>query len=47
MKIYYNIIFPIMVLVILMSIQYSINKIITILKEIKSILIELRIKDRF
>ncbi len=46
MKVYYNIVFSIIVIIILISIQYSINKIITLLREIKNILIELKIKDR-
>jgi len=46
MKIYYEPIVWIMIIIILMSIQYSINKIIILLRDIKEILIELRIKDR-
>jgi len=46
MKIYYGSIVWIMIIIILMSIQYSINKIIILLRDIKEILIELRIKDR-
>ncbi|MEJ8554595.1 hypothetical protein [Tepidibacter sp. Z1-5] len=46
MKIYYGSIVWIMTIIILMSIQYSINKIIILLRDIKEILIELRIKDR-
>lgn len=47
MKVYYNIVFAIILMVILISIQYSMNKIIILLREIKNILLELKIKDRF
>ncbi|OPJ56414.1 hypothetical protein [Alkalithermobacter paradoxus] len=46
MKIYYNEIFLVLLLIILISIQYSINKIIVILKEIRNILCEVKIKDK-
>ncbi|CAH2214438.1 hypothetical protein [Tepidibacter aestuarii] len=47
MKIYYEPIVWMMIIIILMSIQYSINKIIILLKDIKEILVQLKIKDRF
>ncbi|WFD11250.1 hypothetical protein [Tepidibacter hydrothermalis] len=46
MKIYYGSIVWIMIIIILISIQYSINKVIILLRDIKEILIQLRIKDR-
>ncbi|SHJ84469.1 hypothetical protein [Tepidibacter formicigenes] len=46
MKIHYNVVVWIMLIIILMSIQYSINKVIVLLKDIKNILIQLKMKDR-
>ncbi|WP_187296232.1 hypothetical protein [Tepidibacter mesophilus] len=46
MKIYYEPIVWMIVIIILMSIQYSINKIIILLRDIKEVLVQLRMKDR-
>ncbi|MCT4507810.1 MAG: hypothetical protein N4A48_03480 [Tepidibacter sp.] len=46
MKIYYEPIAWMIIIIILMSIQYSINKITVLLRDIKEILIQLKIKDR-
>ncbi|SHH01653.1 hypothetical protein [Tepidibacter thalassicus] len=46
MIIHYNFVVWIILIIILISIQYSINKVIVLLKDIKNILMQLNIKDR-
>ncbi|KXZ40279.1 hypothetical protein SAMN05661008_00167 [Alkalithermobacter thermoalcaliphilus JW-YL-7 = DSM 7308] len=46
MRIYYDYVLVAFLFVILVSIQYSINKVIVLLKDIKSLLSQSRLKDR-
>ena len=46
MTIYYNLVIVVMLFIILMSIQFTLNKIYVLLKEIKEILNLKKIKDK-